>query len=221
MRVRAARLADVPAIHALIERFVPQGILLPRSREAIERDLEHFLVAVEDREYRAEGPTLPRVVGCVSLDTYEPLAQNADGNPFGLAEIRSLAVAAEFQGNGLGARLVAAAVRRAKRLKIARLFAVTHSLAFFEKQGFEAIALDGLPEKIARDCCRCPRQGWCGQQGVMKILQPATNAELFSRSRIPTLRDRDENRNSLHEPREADSPRAQFRPPALPAATSS
>ncbi len=216
MRIRAARLPDVPAIHALIERFVPEGILLPRSMEAIERDLDHFLVAIEDSN----------VVGCVSLDMYEPFdsalrsetsGSKTQGDRAGLAEIRSLAVADDFQGNGLGARLVAAAVKKAKRLGIARVFAVTHSLAFFEKQGFVATALGDLPEKIERDCCQCPRQGWCGQQGAMMLLQP-TQVKEFRRS-IP--KPRDENRISLHEQREADLPRAQFRPPALPAATSS
>ncbi len=205
MRIRAARLADARAIHALIERFVPQGILLPRSIEAIERDLDHFLVAIEDSN----------VVGCVSLDLYEPFIpmRRDQGKPHGLAEIRSLAVADGFQGNGLGARLVTAAVKRAKRLGIARVFAVTHSLAFFEKQGFVATALGDLPEKIERDCCRCPRQGWCAQQGAMMLFQP-TQVKEFRHSKF-------ENRNSLHEQREADLPRAQFRPPALPAATSS
>ncbi len=212
MRIRAARLADVRAIHALIERFVPQGILLPRSIEAIERDLDHFLVAVQN----------DKIAGCVSLDMYEPFdpalrsetsGSKTQGEPAGLAEIRSLAVADDFQGDGLGARLVAAAVKKAKRLKIARVFAVTHSLAFFEKQAFVATALADLAEKIERDCCRCPRQGWCGQQGAMMLLQP---------TQVKESRDsKFENRNALHAPREADLPRAQFRPPALPAATSS
>jgi amino-acid N-acetyltransferase len=158
MRIRAARLADVPAIHTLIAKFVAQGILLPRSREAIERDVKYFLVAVENKI----------VVGCASLDVYEP---------GGLAEIRSLAVADEFQGDGLGARLTGAAVKKAKRLGVARVFAVTHSLAFFEKQGFVAIALDDLPEKLERYCCRCPRQGVCGQTGAMKVLEATHPAE--------------------------------------------
>lgn len=158
MRIRAARPVDVRAIHALIETFVPQGILLPRSIEAIERDLKNFFVAIEPS----------KLAGCVSLDPYKSS---------GLAEIRSLAVAAEFQGNGLGARLVAAAVKKARRLRIARVIAVTHSLAFFQKQGFVPTALSDLPEKIARDCCRCPRHGWCGQQGAMMLLQPVRAAE--------------------------------------------
>ncbi|HEY4683677.1 MAG TPA: GNAT family N-acetyltransferase [Candidatus Acidoferrales bacterium] len=192
MRIRGARLPDVQAIHALMERFVAQGILLPRSVEAIERAREHFLVAVENQ----------RVVGCVSLDVYgahEPASRE-------LAEIRSLAVAADFQGNGLGARLVAAAMKKAKKLKIARVFAVTHSLAFFEKQGFVATALADLPEKIERDCCRCLRQGWCGQQGAMMVLQPTQTAE-YHLSKF-------ENRNSVHETPDADSLRAAL--PALP-----
>ncbi len=186
MRIRPARVADVRAIHALIERFVPQGILLPRSIEAIERDLDHFLVAVQN----------DKIAGCVSLDMYEPFGpalrsetsglrsessgskrSKTQGEPAGLAEIRSLAVADDFQGNGLGARLVGAAVKRAKKLGFARVFAVTHSLAFFEKQGFVATGLAHLPEKIERDCCRCPRQGWCGQQGAMMLLQLARAAE--------------------------------------------
>ena len=199
MRIRGARLPDVQAIHALMERFVAQGILLPRSVEAIERAREHFLVAVENQ----------RVVGCVSLNVYEahePASRELAPILSGLAEIRALAVAADFQGNGLGARLVAAAVKKAKKLKIARVFAVTHSLAFFEKQGFVATALADLPEKIERDCCRCLRQGWCGQQGAMMVLQPTQTAE------YPLSKFR--NRNSVHETPDTDSLRAAL--PALP-----
>jgi N-acetylglutamate synthase-like GNAT family acetyltransferase len=141
MRVRRARVADIPEIRALIAHYAGEGILLPRDEDDIRRQLDGFLVIV-DRSGLA---------GCVSLEIYHPA----------LAEIRSLAVAPAQIGRGLGARLVKAALDLAERRRISRVFALTSSPEFFVRQGFEPSTRHSLHEKIDRDCVHCSKARTC------------------------------------------------------------
>ena len=83
---RKAQSEDVDALHDLIQGYAAQGIMLPRSREALGRNIGHFVVA-ED-----EG----KLVGCGSL-----LKLGSD-----LVEIRSLGIADGYKGQGIGTKLV-------------------------------------------------------------------------------------------------------------------
>lgn len=116
-RTRIATAADAPAIVALIERNVPSGELLPRSVAFVSANAHSFVVAER----------AGRVVGCVHLDEYAP----------SLAEIRSLAVAPEAQGAGIGVALVAALERLAQVRDYATLFAVSNNDVFFRHRGYE------------------------------------------------------------------------------------
>lgn len=156
MKARLARPADAPAIYTLIAHYAAQGLLLPRSEEEISVHIGRFLV-LEDET---------RIVGCVSLEPYSS----------GLAEIRSLAVDPDIRGRGLGARLLRHVLRVAKRRKIARVFAVTHAPEFFGRQGFLLSARQELPEKIARDCCTCPKEPTCKLVAVVATLRPESVA---------------------------------------------
>lgn len=66
------------------------------------------------------------IVGCVHLDEYSP----------SLAELRSLAVAPDAQGEGIGKALVAATERFARARDYATLFAVSNDTEFFARYGF-------------------------------------------------------------------------------------
>jgi N-acetylglutamate synthase-like GNAT family acetyltransferase len=68
-----------------------------------------------------------KVVGFVALEIYSRK----------LAEIRSLAVAAEFQGRGVGKRLVEACVDRARQEGVLEVMAITSSEGFFRSCGFD------------------------------------------------------------------------------------
>jgi amino-acid N-acetyltransferase len=83
----------------------------------VELHADHFLVAERDG----------RVVGCVHLDEYAP----------SLAEVRSLAVAPEAQGLGVGVGLIAALERLARVRGYATLFAVSNSGEFFRRRGYD------------------------------------------------------------------------------------
>ncbi len=152
MRARRARIPDVASIHELIAHYSDQGLLLARTEEEIRRNIGHFLVQTNSRQ----------VVGCLSLEKY-----SAD-----LAEIRSVAVAPEARGCGIGAKLIAFALEEARQSGIARVFAVTHAPQFFERQGFLASPRKLLTEKIERDCCTCVKRRSCKLIAVIVTVLP-------------------------------------------------
>lgn len=115
--VRRGTAADAADIVALIDLNVPSGELLPRTTDFVQLHADHFLVAERDGE----------VIGCVHLDEYAP----------SLAEVRSLAVAPQAQGSGVGAALVDALERLARVRGYATVFAVSNSGEFFRRLGYE------------------------------------------------------------------------------------
>ena len=152
MKARKARLKDVTAIHALIAHYAAQGLLLPRTEDEIRLHVQRFLVLEENGQ----------VIGCVALESYGP----------DLAEVRSLAVDPTTRGRGLGMRLLKFALATAKRRKITRVFAVTHTPEFFGRLGFVASTRWALPEKIARDCRACPKAEKCELVAVIATVIP-------------------------------------------------
>ena len=115
--VRRATVQDVDALHAFIEPFVAQGRLLPRTQDELE-DLttDGFLA-------EADG----RIVGFAALEIYSNK----------LAELRSLAVAADCQGRGIGKALVQACVELARTKRVFEVMAITSSDEFFQRCGFD------------------------------------------------------------------------------------
>ncbi len=152
MKARRARPEDIGPVYSLISHYAAEGLLLPRAEEEIREHISRFLV-LSDHD---------KLIGCVALEPY-----GAD-----LAEVRSLAVAPEARGRGLGARLLRFAVVTARRRKIARVFALTHETQFFERQGFQASSRLALPEKIERDCCTCPKVNHCDLIALIATVCP-------------------------------------------------
>jgi len=153
MRIRRAQKQDVAAVHAIIEAYAVQGVLLPRTWEQVERGIGNYLVAAD----------AGRVVGCVAVESYGA----------SLAEIRSLAVAPGARGAGTGGKLLDAAMKQAKRRKIGRLLSVTGSTGFFERHGFRRLR-GGMPaEKVERDCAHCSKAATCRLEALAIDLAPA------------------------------------------------
>ena len=124
--------------------------MLFRSHAELYEAVRDFVVAEE------EG----RVVGVCALEIVW-----AD-----LAEVRSLAVGAEVQGRGIGSRLVSAAMDEAKRLQIARVFALTYEQRFFEKLGFQVVDKSALPLKVWSVCIKCPKRDGCDEIAMVRTL---------------------------------------------------
>lgn len=157
-RIRRARIPDAPAIHALINHFHDHGILLPRSLGQIYELLPEFLVA----------DTGEKIAGCCALHV-----DWAD-----LAELRSLAVAPEWQRQGIGRLLVEGIMELARDLEIAQVFCLTDKPAFFQRLGFSPIDKERLPRKVWRDCVHCPIFPECTETALLRpALGPAAAAE--------------------------------------------
>jgi amino-acid N-acetyltransferase len=150
METRNARVDDAKAIAALINCYAEHDKMLFRSLADIYENLQTFTVA------EAEG----EVVGCCALEVVW-----AD-----LAELKSVAVTPARKGTGIGRVLVAAALEQARRLGVAKVFALTLEPQFFEKMGFRVLEKDDLPMKVWSDCARCPKQQECDEVAVALTL---------------------------------------------------
>ncbi|MGH7202184.1 MAG: GNAT family N-acetyltransferase [Planctomycetaceae bacterium] len=115
--IRPANAADADALCAFIEPFVEQRIILPRTSGELDELLADGFIA------ESGG----RIVGFAALDVYSVK----------LAEIRSLAVAPELQGQGIGRRLVAVCIERARERGILEVMAITSAEVFFRACGFD------------------------------------------------------------------------------------
>ena len=120
MKIRPARAEDAAAICGIINYYAERGRMLHRSLESVYESLREFQVAVD------EGG---RVVGCVAVDVYW-------GD---LAELKSMAVAPDRRGGGIGTLLARSALRDARRLGLKRLFALTYEKDFFLRAGFRRV----------------------------------------------------------------------------------
>ncbi len=122
--IRRAQIDDIPALSDLIEPFVDEGKLLPRTYAELEELLPGCFVAETETG---------EIVGCAALEIYSRK----------LAEVRSLAVAASMHGLGIGKKLVQACVELAREKEILEVMAITASDDFFKSCGFDFM----LPQK--------------------------------------------------------------------------
>lgn len=141
LQLRAARPADVREMGRLIDLYAEQELLLPRSAADLLRHLDQFVVAEEGGQVLALGSLLPMGPG--------------------LAEVRTVAVDPAAQGRGLGRKIVAALV--AKGRNFPRIFCLTREPEFFASCGFEVVSVDLFPQKVWKDCRKCPRQDRCDE----------------------------------------------------------
>jgi amino-acid N-acetyltransferase len=115
--IRPVRFDDLDNILALIEPFVERDVLLPRS--------EGELIELLPMSFVAEDAG--RIIGYVGLEIYS----------IKLAEVRSLAVASDYQRLGIGQDLVQACVDLARRKGIIEVMAITSKEDFFRQCGFD------------------------------------------------------------------------------------
>jgi amino-acid N-acetyltransferase len=84
-----------------------------------------------------------------------------------LAEIRSVAVAEDMKGKGLGTLLVDACLREAEELGIKTVFCFTYRPDFFRRRRFVDIDKMELPRKVWTDCFRCPKFPNCDETALI------------------------------------------------------
>jgi N-acetylglutamate synthase-like GNAT family acetyltransferase len=103
------------------------------------------------------GKTDGHVAGCAALEIFTD----------SLGELRSLVVADEHKGKGLGKALVERVVLEAKAIGLKRLMALTYVPAFFHKLGFGTVPKDTLPEKVWSVCVKCYKYNHCDETAVL------------------------------------------------------
>lgn len=150
--VRIASLADAPQLQKLINAYAAKGLMLPRSLHSLYEHVRDYLVADDDGH----------IVGCVALHVaWEDLV-----------EIRSLAVAEEASGKGIGTLLVQAALADARSLGARRVFALTFVEPFFVGVGFHRVDKADLPHKIWQECVHCIHFPDCDEVALILDLVP-------------------------------------------------
>lgn len=149
--LRPARACDIDSIVSLINGYAAKAIMLFRTPDSVRATLHDFVVAVDHTG---------AVVACGALKEYSP----------SLAEVASVAVAEDAHGRGLGTRIVEEVERLARKRGIDELFALTLSPKFFESAGYAITDRARYPEKIRRDCLRCPRRIRCNEYCVARMI---------------------------------------------------
>ncbi|MEY4512855.1 MAG: hypothetical protein RLZZ450_4977 [Pseudomonadota bacterium] len=125
--MRKASSRDLPGILALIRPLEKEGVLVPRSRERLETELDHYMVLERDG----------MVVACVALYPFE---QGSVG------EVSCFAVHPDYRKGGQGERLLSFVEARAHELGMHRIFLLTtHTGHWFQERGYEPSQPDALP----------------------------------------------------------------------------
>lgn len=126
-QIRTATVDDVGGILELIEPLERDGVLVRRSREKLEMEIDHFTVLVRDGA----------IIGCAALypdkDTH-------------VAELACLTVHSDYQNQGRGEALYASLERDAKGAGASRVFVLTTRAAhWFLERGFIPAEINDLP----------------------------------------------------------------------------
>lgn len=125
--LRDADIEDVGGILQLLRPLEEQGILVRRSRELLEREIEQFVVLEHDH----------RIVGCAALYPFPDEAS---------AELACLAVDAQYRDHGYGEAVLNYMVAVAKSQGIQKLFVLTTRTAhWFLERGFVEADVTALP----------------------------------------------------------------------------
>ncbi|MCG2713731.1 MAG: N-acetyltransferase [Candidatus Omnitrophica bacterium] len=148
--IRKAKIKDIKQIQELIACFAKLDVMLPRSLNELYENIRDFWV------YEDKG----KISGCAALHiSWDDLA-----------EIKSLAVAKQSQGKGLGQDLVAACLAEAQVMGAKKIFVLTYKPEFFKKLGFKKIKHEALPHKIWAECINCCKFPNCQEIALLKVL---------------------------------------------------
>ncbi len=133
---------DIAGVLSLMNPFVEEGILLQRTSEELEQQVQDFVVYEIDGGIRA----------CGALHAY----------PEGLGEIAGIAVDEAYAHMGIGPKLMDLLIDRAKKADFSKIFVLTTKTAdWFERFGFKSTNISEMPQKR--------REKWTEKRGS-KIL---------------------------------------------------
>ncbi|WP_298771216.1 amino-acid N-acetyltransferase [uncultured Shewanella sp.] len=128
-RLRRASIRDIGGVLDLIRPLEEQGILVRRSREQLEMEIEQFMLIERDS----------LVIGCAAFYPFEE--DNA-------GEFACLVVHPEYRDADRGSLLLNNIIGQARVRGYSRLFALTtRSIHWFLEHGFKIVEVNELPEK--------------------------------------------------------------------------
>jgi amino-acid N-acetyltransferase len=126
-QTRRATIDDAGGILALIKPMEQEGLLVRRSREKLETEIDRFLVMERDSA----------IIGCAAVHPFP-----ADH----VAELACLAVHPSYRNEQRGDTLLAATELEARTVGAARLFVLTtRTTHWFMERGFAPAAIQDLP----------------------------------------------------------------------------
>ncbi len=130
--VRTADIHDVGGLITLLRPLEEEGILVYRSRERLENEIDKFAVIERDGT----------ILACAAL---YPIPQAE--NEISSAEIACVAVHPEYRKSNRGGQIMHFLEEKAKTLGIEQLFVLTTRTAhWFLENGFSTASVDDLPE---------------------------------------------------------------------------
>ena len=129
--VRMANIQDVGGLISLLRPLEEEGILVYRSRERLESEIEQFAVIERDG----------MILACAAL---YPIPTT--GDELKSAEIACVAVHPTYRKSNRGSQILHYLEEKARSLEIQQLFILTTRTAhWFLEQGFQQASVDDLP----------------------------------------------------------------------------
>lgn len=127
--VRIANIKDIPSLLALIHPLEQQGILVKRSREQLEMEIDHYTIIDRDGV----------IIACAALNPYFEEK---------MAEMACVAVHPDYRNSSRGDILLSHIQKRAVALGIKKLFVLTtRTVHWFQERGFEIANVEDLPQE--------------------------------------------------------------------------
>lgn len=128
-KIRRASIEDIGGILDLLTPLEEQGVLVKRSRELLETEIEQFTVIERDN----------MIIGCAALYPFE--------SPANTGELACVAVHPDFRDGKRGSLLLKHIERQASRYGLTLLFVLTTQTEhWFLENGFVKSSVDELPE---------------------------------------------------------------------------
>jgi amino-acid N-acetyltransferase len=127
--IRSANLNDIAGILELIKPLEQQGILVKRSREKLEMEINDYIVIERDG----------LIIGCTAYHVIKNTKS---------AEIACLAIHPDYQKTARGNNLLEHLIEKAKKQKLGMLFVLsTQTIQWFIERGFKPVDVNALPDQ--------------------------------------------------------------------------
>jgi amino-acid N-acetyltransferase len=125
--LRPAKVEDIPGLLELLGPLEDTGVLVRRSRETLEHELDRFSVVERDG----------MVIGCAALEPFAPES---------VGELYCLAVHPRYREAGRGEAIVDAIVDKARGMGLRQVFVLTTQTSdWFRELGFVPASVRALP----------------------------------------------------------------------------